>query len=580
MELEMEDDNLDKYSDKKKLLDRAPKPRKGGLRTIPLIIVNESLEKVASYGLMPNMIFYLTKDYHMDIASGSIILSLWGATSNALGIFGAFLSDSYLGRFRVIVLGSVFSFLGISLLWLTATIPYLKPPPCDQLKHNCYSPTSTQLSVLVSAFGLISIGAGCIRPCSMAFGADQLDNKENPNNERILQSFINWYYASTGFSAIIALTVIVFIQDHWGWQVGFAVPAILMVVSILVFLLGSSMYVRVKPSQSLFTGFVQVLVVAYRKRKISLPPNEYDGSLHQDVELEALSLSDDLRWLNKACITKDPERDLTPDGSPSNPWALCTVEQVNALKAFLRVIPMWSTGIIFLLSMGQLSFSMLQAKAMNRHITSNFEIPAGSFIVFMILTVMIWVGLYDRILVPLLAKHARLPHGLSPKVKIGIGLLLSCIGNVIGAMIESVRRQRAILEGAEMSAIWLIPQFTVLGLAEGLNPTGQLEFYYSQFPKSMSSIPMALFAMASAVSSLVGSILLKVLDGVTGKGGKESWLSSDLNKGHIDYYYCLIAFLGVLNFVYFLFCCRAYAYSKEDKNRVYDKIDGETDYRE
>lgn len=114
-------------------------PRKGGLRTMPFIIgtityyqdyifsnvtyyifidplwnfllVNECLEKVASYGIMPNMILYLRDDYNMAIAKATNVLYTWSAMSNLLSIFGAFLSDSYLGRFRVIFIGSFSSLL-------------------------------------------------------------------------------------------------------------------------------------------------------------------------------------------------------------------------------------------------------------------------------------------------------------------------------------------------------------------------------------------------------------------------------------------------------------------------------------
>jgi len=68
--------------------------------------VNESFERMASSGLLPNMILYLINGYHLEAASGSVILSLWNAASNTMAIFGAFLSDSYLGRFRVIALGT------------------------------------------------------------------------------------------------------------------------------------------------------------------------------------------------------------------------------------------------------------------------------------------------------------------------------------------------------------------------------------------------------------------------------------------------------------------------------------------
>ncbi|GMY38363.1 protein NRT1/ PTR FAMILY 1.2-like [Fagus crenata] len=563
------------------------KPRKGGFRTMPFIIVNESFEKVASYGLMPNMIFYLMEGYQMQVVSATNILFLWSATSNTMAIFGAFLSDSYLGRFRVISLGSISSLLGMTILWLTAMIPQLKPPSCES-QQVCESATAAQLALLLSSFGLISIGAGCIRPCSIAFGADQLDNKENPNKERLLASFFNWYYASIGVSTVLALTLIVYIQDNLGWTVGFGVPVILMIISTLIFLAGRSLYVKVKPSKSLFTGFALVVVVAFKNRKLSLPQSNSDQYCHSH-DSNFLVPTDNLRCLNKACMIRDRERDLNTDESASDSWSLCTVEQVESLKALLRVIPMWSTGIIMFLCLNQNSFSTLQAKTMDRHITRNFEIPAGSFTVFMIVTLTIWVAFYDRIMAPLLAKYTGRPQGLSTKVRMGIGLLLASAALAVGAITEAIRRRIAIEEGfvdspnavIDMSALWLVPQFALLGLAEAFNAIGQIEFYYSQLPKSMSSIAVAIFTLGTAVANLVGSLLVDIVNGITSKNGNESWLSSNLNKGHIDYYYGLISFLGLMNFIYFCACCRFYGPAENEKTRCSEDIqNGQFDYSE
>lgn len=112
--------------------------KKGGLITMPFIIgdtcahnfsfrkilfhfdssnymlhytANETLDKVASFGLHANMALYLTTKYHMDNAVAINIIFLWGAISNFLPIFGAFLSDAHLGRFRTIALGTFISLL-------------------------------------------------------------------------------------------------------------------------------------------------------------------------------------------------------------------------------------------------------------------------------------------------------------------------------------------------------------------------------------------------------------------------------------------------------------------------------------
>ncbi|CAH1442164.1 unnamed protein product [Lactuca virosa] len=104
--------------------------------------------------------------------------------------------------------------------------------------------------------------------------------------------------------------------------------------------------------------------------------------------------------------------------------------------------------------------------------------------------------------------------------------------------------------------MWLVPQYALLGLAEAFNAIGQMEFYYSELPKSMSSVAMAVFMVSNAFSGLVGSVLVNVVDLVTSEGGSVSWLSSDINEGHVDYYYWLLGLLNLLNFFYFLICCR------------------------
>ncbi|KAK6927366.1 Proton-dependent oligopeptide transporter family [Dillenia turbinata] len=550
--------------------------------------VNEAFEKIASYGLMPNMIFYLMKGYHMELARASSILLFWAATSNSMSIVGAFLSDSYMGRFHVIALGSISSLVGTTLLWLTTMIPHFKPLPCDQFFQKCNPPTPLQLVLLFSSFGFISIGAGCIRPCSIAFGADQLAKRENPRNERALQSYFNWYYASIGVSTIFAFTVLVYVQDQFGWKVGFGLPVILMFCSAFMFLLGSSLYIKVKPSNSLLTGFIQVLVVAFKNRKLDFPTSNNNEYYFHGDDSNLLAPTNKLRFLNKACIANDFERDKRLDGSASDAWRLCTIGQVESLKALLRVFPIWSTGIVILLSLHQHSFLTLQANTMDRHLTSNFQIPAASFTGFYLLSITLWVVIYDRIMLPLLAKHTGKPRGLSTKTRMGMGLLISCAAMALAATVESKRRRMAIEEGYEenprgvinMSAMWLVPQLALLGLAEAFNAIGQIEFYYSKFPKSMSSIAVAIFTLEMSVGNLVASLMVNTVNRVTEKDGKTSWLSTNLNKGHLDYYYWLITTLGVLNFGYFIFCCWIYGPTDEQNTLESGEEEKRSAYRD
>lgn len=82
-------------------------------RGCPKNTVNEAFERVASFGLVPNMIFYLMRDYNLGFAKGNNLIFYWSAATQFMPILGAFLSDSYLGRFLTIVSGSIASFLVI-----------------------------------------------------------------------------------------------------------------------------------------------------------------------------------------------------------------------------------------------------------------------------------------------------------------------------------------------------------------------------------------------------------------------------------------------------------------------------------
>ncbi|KAI3773360.1 hypothetical protein L1987_47887 [Smallanthus sonchifolius] len=538
--------------------------RKGGLRTMPFILANESFEKVASYGLLPNMILYLLFNYHTSFARGTNIILIWSAATNFLPIVGAFLSDSFLGRFLTIFLGSIFSLMGMILLWLTTMIRDAKPPPCDiRVPHSCKSPTPIQYTLLFSSLAFMSIGAGGVRPCSLAFGADQIDSKDNPKRERILESFFGWYYLTAIMGVMIALTGIVYIQDHHGWRVGFGVPVILMFFSTFFFVVAYPLYYKMKVEKSLFTSFCQVISVAWNNRKLKLPDSA-NSSWYNKNDANVTKPTENLRFLNKACILSKPE-DRTKVIA-KDPWTLCTVDQVEELKTLIKVIPLWSSCIMLSVTMNQNTFPVLQAQTMDRHITSGFEIPAASFGFFTIVTIMVWVILYDRVILPLLSYIKGKPVYISVKLRMGAGLTFSISGMMISGIVEHVRKNKAIEDGflnnsqavIKMSAMWLIPQHVLNGLADALNIIGQNEFYYSEFPKSMSSIAMSLYMLGSAFANLLASLLLSTVDGLTKKDGEDSWVSTNINKGHYDKYYWLLGIMCCINFFYFVVCSWRY----------------------
>lgn len=176
-------------------------------------------------------------------------------------------------------------------LTISAVFPQFRPPPCNPAGHQeaCQEAASWQLAVLYVSLLLNAVGAGGIRPCVVAFGADQFD-ESNPKERTRTWNFFNWYYFCMGSSMLVAVTVIVYVQDNIGWGWGLGIPTAAMAVSAASFAAGYKMYRRLEPAGSPFTRLAQVVVAAVRKRKVAAIDDP--RILYENDEMDkAISLS-------------------------------------------------------------------------------------------------------------------------------------------------------------------------------------------------------------------------------------------------------------------------------------------------
>lgn len=548
-----------------------PKRRPGGWKSIPYIIGNETFERMASYGITANFTVYLLKKFHIEPAAAASMSNIFLGTINFAPLIGAFIADAYWGRFRTLAYGSISSLLGMVVLTLTAAVPQLRPPTCthsDQLAGHCSNPSSSQLGVLILSLVLLAAGSGGVRPCSLPFGVDQFDRR-TAAGRRGLASFFNWYYCTSTAGVVVGMTMMVYIQDSISWPIGFGVPAICMLFSIIVFFIGTKVYVYVAAEGSVFAGIAQVLVAAYRKRGLELP--ELDNVGRQEAALYnppvgsdgvmKLPLTLQFRFLNKAAIKLAGE--VNDGGEPTNPWNLCSVQMIEQVKLLLRIIPIWASGIIFFISISQQwTFSVLQSLTMDRRLGSGgFQIPAASVGIISLLALTLFIPVYDRVLVPVIGRVTGHETGLSLLQRQGVGLFVSAFSMVVAGVVEGKRRREGAAAAAGMSAaLWLSPQLVLMGVAEAFNAVGQVEFYNQQFPERMQTVAGSLFYCSLAGAGYLSSVLIAVIQKATGRNGRKSWLAGDINSGHLDYFYYVIAVMGMVNFVYFLVCAHFYRY--------------------
>ncbi|MBA0706237.1 hypothetical protein Golax_018361 [Gossypium laxum] len=540
----------------------------GNWRACPFILGNECCERLAYYGIAANLVSYLTKKLHEGNATAARNVTTWQGTCYLTPLIGAVLADAYWGRYWTIAAFSTIYFFGMCTLTLSASIPALKPAEC--VGSICPSATPAQYAVFFFGLYLIALGTGGIKPCVSSFGADQFDDTDP--NERVKKgSFFNWFYFSINIGALVSSSLLVWIQDNAGWGIGFGIPALFMGLAIGSFFSGTALYRFQRPGGSPLTRMCQVLVAAFHKRSLKVPEDStllYEtGDKHSAIEgSRKLEHSEELKCLDKAAIVTDVE---TKSGDFSNPWRLCTVTQVEELKILIRMFPIWATGIVFSAVYAQMSTMFVEQGMMMDTKIGSFTIPPASLSTFDVISVIFWVPIYDRIIVPMARKFTRKERGFSELQRMGIGLFISVICMSAAAVVE-IRRLQLAKEldlvdkqvAVPISILWQIPQYFLLGAAEVCTFIGQLEFFYDQSPDAMRSLCSALSLLTTSLGNYLSSFILTLVTYFTTKGGQIGWISDNLNEGHLDYFFWLLAGLSFLNMLVYTLCASRYKQKK------------------
>lgn len=189
------------------------------------------------------------------------------------------------------------------------------------------------------------------------------------------------------------------------------------------------------------------------------------------------------------------------------------------------MVPIWSVGILLVTAASHnYTFAIMQAKTMDRHITHKLQIPAATVSIFSVVSMLVSLGLYDRVFVPMVRRFTGRPSGITYLQRMGIGLTISILANVSAALVETRRKVAAAESGllcwpdavVPYSIFWLVPQYVISGLADAFSSVGLMEFMYDQLPESMRSTATALFWLATSVGSYLGTLLVTMVNDFVG----------------------------------------------------------------
>ncbi|XP_027173824.1 protein NRT1/ PTR FAMILY 5.6-like [Coffea eugenioides] len=533
------------------------------------IIAVEFSERLSYFGIATSLIIYLTKVIHEDLKTAAKGVNYWSGVTTMMPLLGGFLADAYLGRFSTVLISCIIYIMGLLLLTMSSTIPALKP--CDNI-GICLGPRKVHEVIFFLGIYLISIATGGHKPSLESFGADQFDDN-HPAERRHKMSFFNWWNFGLCCGLLLAVTLIVYVQEHVSWGMADIILTVVMASTIVIFCVGKPFYRYRRPSGSPFTPMLQVIVAAISKRKLSYPSNAgdlYEVSKFAETQGTLLCHTQRLKFLDKAAIVDDKQN--CSANKKQSPWRLATVTKVEELKLVINMIPIWLTTLQFGICLAQAStFFIKQGTALNRKIIGGFLIPPASIYCITAVGMLVSVSVYDRILIPFLRRLRGNERGIQILPRIGIGMIFSILTMVVAALVE--RKRLGVVEenpskaSTSMSVFWLVPQFLIIGIGDGFTLVGLQEYFYDQVPDSMRSLGIAFYLSVIGVANFLSSALITMVDRITERTGK-SWFGKDINSSHLDYFYWLLAGMTAVNLAIYVLVARQYSYKNVQRTTV------------
>ncbi|URD75426.1 POT family [Musa troglodytarum] len=547
----------------------AERSRSGGWTSAAMILVVELNERLTTLGIAVNLVTYLRGTMHLGTAVSANTVTNFMGTSFMLCLLGGFIADTFLGRYLTIAIFAAVQASGVTILTISTVVRGLRPPACSDLAAGgCVKASGAQLGMLYLALYLTALGTGGLKSSVSGFGSDQFD--ETNRREKVqMMKFFNWFFFFISLGSLLAVTVLVYIQDNLGRQWGYGLCAAAICLGLVLFLSGTRRYRFKKLVGSPLTQIAAVMVAAWRKRGLELPS---DPSLLHDIDekqtaapgaekgskksraKQRLPRTKQFRCLDRAAI------DVNLSTAKRTKWHLATLTDVEEVKIVIRMLPIWATTIMFWTVYAQMTtFSVSQATTMDRRIGRSFRIPPGSLTVFFVGSILLTVPVYDRVVVPVTRRFTGNPHGLTSLQRMGVGLVMSILAMVAAALTEIKRLRGAIVP---VSVFWLIPQFFLVGSGEAFTYIGQLDFFLRECPKGMKTMSTGLFLSTLSLGFFVSSVLVSVVHKVTGKSGHGAWLADNLNRGKLYNFYWLVAVLCSVNLVFYLVAAKWYVYKE------------------
>lgn len=421
--------------------------------------------------------------------------SFWQYT---MPLFGAYIADSFLGRYKTVGYALGIDILGHILLIVSGLPPVISNP-------------NGALAAFILGILLMGFGTGGFKPNINPLIVEQLDLEKMtirtlPTGERVIvdpaataSRVYHYFYMFINIGALTGQLSMVYCEHYVGFWLSFTLPTILLCFCPLVMLWGRRRYKRVPPEGSVLGRAFKLFALANKGRWSINPVKTYrqlhDGTFWENVKPSKLAVKP--KWMDF-----------------NDAWVDEVHRGFNACAVF-----MWYP--LYWLCYNQINNNLIsQAATMKLAGVPNDVLTNLNPFALIIL-----IPFCDQVFYPLLRK---LRLNFTPIKRITAGYFVAASAMVWASVVQHYIYEKSTcgkyangigpngekLKGCDVDIIvWAqTGSYVLIALSEVFASVTSLEYAHSKAPANMRSMVQAVCLFMNAISSAIGFALVYLAD--------------------------------------------------------------------
>ncbi|RMZ83202.1 hypothetical protein DV738_g1307, partial [Chaetothyriales sp. CBS 135597] len=412
-------------------------------------------------------------------------------------LLGAYIADTYLGRFKTIHIAIACALVGHAVLTASAAPSVIKKP-------------NSAIAAFAIGMVVLGLGTGLFKSNISPLLAEQQTQTKKivrtlPTGERVIVDpavttarIFLWFYVCINVGSLVGQIAMVYAEKYVGFWLSFLLPTVLFIACPVVLAVFRKNYRLTPPTGNVFSKFCHMWGKAMSGRWSINPVTTYRKMNAPDF------------W-DKVTPSKVPV-----DQRPS--WMTYDDQWVAEVRRGLKACAVFCYMPLYWLAYGQMTNNLTsQAATMELHGAPNDIIQNLNPI-----SIVIIIPLLDFFIYPTLRKYKI---SFTPIKRMTVGFALASLSMVTATVVQHYIYRLSVcgkyasgtLPGTDETCpaapinVWVqaLP-YVLVGFSEVLANVTSLEYAFTKAPTNMKSLVMSINLLQSAFSSAIAQALVSL----------------------------------------------------------------------